>query len=102
MKSIIHAGSIDRSVNGSLLVALFMRKVPPQPGDISLRRSSELLLVVAAKVRGVFVSDTETGTRCIQVFAKHQTPGFLQVTNAPSSVVAIAPSSSDRQVGPFR
>ena len=51
-------------------------KVAAKLGDVTLRRSAEKLLVLAAEVRWVFISNTETGARRIQIFAEHQTARF--------------------------
>ena len=53
-------------------------KVAAKIGDVTLRWSAEKLLVLAAKVRWVFISNTEPGARRIQIFAEHQTARFLE------------------------
>jgi quercetin dioxygenase-like cupin family protein len=53
-------------------------EVASEPCDVALRRSAELLFVIAAKIRWIFVTDADSGARGVQIFAEHQTPRFLK------------------------
>src|ERR1700752_2935134 len=49
-----------------------------KPGDVTLRGSAEELLILAAKIRWVFIAYAEPGARCVQVFAEHQAACLLK------------------------
>jgi hypothetical protein len=55
-----------------------MFKIAAKAGDVTLRRGADKLFVLVAKGRWAFITQTEPGARCVQVFTEHHTARFLE------------------------
>lgn len=53
-------------------------KVAAQPRDVAVRRGTEQLFILTAKIRRVFITDAGTGACHVQSFAEHQAARFLK------------------------